>query len=497
MEEVKIKRRSEQLLKTYYYTKGYTFGRDGLFHSLQKAYPKTHPTKEEIAAWLKNQKLAQLYAQTRKGGTTNRFHPTTPWQSISFDLIDFVNKPAKGYAYILVMIDNFSRYMVTEPMKNKTAKVTAVAFRAIIDRINSQFKKPTILTGLTDDGSEFKADVILLMDKLGIRKIRTLGGNPQQNGLVERSNGKVKMLISKLQEINGGSWADHLEKATAIYNEQFNRGTGYSPSDSVLFTDKERQVELRKNVSDAYKPKVKGTFVPSVKFETGDKVRVKLNKGKLDKASTPNWSASLYTIQKIIPARGTMAEKYQIKEKDADLRYSRNDLQKVVGTPDAIPERPKKPTTRLQAVHNQLATGAFTRAKEKVKEALDRPPPKRLALRERAPPKVAKNMVSEANKNKKKKKQKNTSGVYKAERIVGSREKDGKLQYKVKWEGYKATTFTDASESLSASADIACSRAVSLPCPSLSPSSFLSFPLSLPPSCSLGDLILCFQAQNS
>ena len=192
--------------------------------------------------------------------------------------------------------------------------------------------------------------------------------------------------------------------------------------------------------------KVKGTFVPKVKFEAGDKVRVKPNKGKLDKASTPNWSASLYTIQKIIPARGTMAEKYQIKEKDADLRYSRNDLQKVVGTPDAIPERPKKPTTRLQAAQNQLATGAFTRAKEKAKEALDKPPPKRLALRERAPPEVAKNMVSGANKNKKKKKKKkkNTSGVYKAERIVGSREKDGKLQYKVKWEGYKATTFTDA-----------------------------------------------------
>ena len=134
-----------------------------------------------------------------------------------------------------------------------------------------------------------------------------------------------------------------------------------------------------------------------------------------------------------------MAEKYQIKEKDGDLRYSRNDLQKVIGTPDPIPERKKKPTTRLQIVQNQLATGAFTRAKEKVKEALDRPPPKRLALRERAPPKVAKKMVTEAKKKKKK-----NNGVFKAERIVGSREKDGKLQYKVRWEGYKAATFTDA-----------------------------------------------------
>ena len=183
-------------------------------------------------------------------------------------------------------------------------------------------------------------------------------------------------------------------------------------------------------------------FVPRIAFKEGDKVRVKLNKGKLDKASTPNWSASLYTIEKIIPSRGTMAEKYQIKEKDADLRYSRNDLQKVSGTPEEIPDRPKKPTTRLQVVQNKLETGAFTRAKEKIAEELKKPP-KRMALRDRASPANAKKMVAEQKKNKKKKGKQRT-GVYIVESILGSREKDEKLQYKVKWEGYKTATYTDA-----------------------------------------------------
>ena len=46
-----------------------TYGRDGLFELLKKKQPKSHPSKEEIELLLKQQKIAQLYAQTRKGGS--------------------------------------------------------------------------------------------------------------------------------------------------------------------------------------------------------------------------------------------------------------------------------------------------------------------------------------------------------------------------------------------------------------------------------------------
>ena len=90
--------------------------------------------------WLKQQKIAQLYAQTRKGGVTDTFKPTKPWYQMSMDLIDFTNKPGRsGMRYILVVIDNFSRYMMTLALTDKTAAKTAVGLRKVLDKVKSEF----------------------------------------------------------------------------------------------------------------------------------------------------------------------------------------------------------------------------------------------------------------------------------------------------------------------------------------------------------------------
>ena len=70
-----VSAKSQKTLKTYYYEKGFSYGRDGLFELLKKKQPKSHPSKEEIELWLKQQKIAQLYAQTRNGGVTDTFKP--------------------------------------------------------------------------------------------------------------------------------------------------------------------------------------------------------------------------------------------------------------------------------------------------------------------------------------------------------------------------------------------------------------------------------------
>ena len=57
-------------------------------------------------------------------------------------------------------------------------------------------------------------------------------------------------------------------------------------------------------------------------FDVGDRVRVKLNKGELDKSSTSNWSSTIYSVSNVIPRRGTIAEKYNVKGKDSDLKNS-------------------------------------------------------------------------------------------------------------------------------------------------------------------------------
>ena len=79
----------------------------------------------------------------------------------------------------------------------------------------------------------------------------------------------------------------------------------------------------------------------------------------------------MHSASKVIPRRNvnTIAEKYYVKGKDSDLKFSRNDLQLVEGDPTAVPKRIRV-TTRKMAADNELSKGAFTRCKaNKVKAA--------------------------------------------------------------------------------------------------------------------------------
>ena len=75
-----------------------------------------------------------------------------------------------------------------------------------------------------DDGSEFKGakyknqkGFIQVLKDNGIERRLILGGNPQQNGMVERANGKLKMILAKNKQIKGGTWTSNLEKATDVH----------------------------------------------------------------------------------------------------------------------------------------------------------------------------------------------------------------------------------------------------------------------------------------
>ena len=229
-------------------------------------------------------------------------------------------------------------------MRDKTAKTTAKHLASILDEIGKKFGNPEITKIITDDGSEFKGDVSTLLKKRGIGIQRALGGNPQQNGLVERANGKVKQLIGKTITVKGGSWHSHLNSAVGVYNRQYIRATKYAPEDAVRL-DKLGQEQVKNNVSVAYtlsdeKKKRFGIF--EKKFEVGDRVRVKLNKGKLDKSSVPNWSSETYKVVDVIRKQGTRAERYKVNKKGTeDKNYTRNDLLKVVG--DIEKQEVKKP----------------------------------------------------------------------------------------------------------------------------------------------------------
>ena len=66
-----------------------------------------------------------------------------------------------------------------------------------------------------------------------------------------------------------------------------------------------------------------------------------MNKGKLDKSSTPNWSSSIYSVSKVIPRRKRWRRSILSRGRTvtSSLVISRNDLQIVEGEPNEVPKR--------------------------------------------------------------------------------------------------------------------------------------------------------------
>ena len=72
------------------------------------------------------------------------------WSLDLLDLIEYGSKNNRGYRFILVVIDTFSKFAWTVPLKNKYAQTITTEFSNVITKSK---RKPKLIE--TDDGKEF------------------------------------------------------------------------------------------------------------------------------------------------------------------------------------------------------------------------------------------------------------------------------------------------------------------------------------------------------
>ena len=81
--------------------------------------PQLNTGRDHVEECLNKQELHQLYKIPRKSKDVNNFTPIKPFRSLLTDLFDFPNKQRKQYRYILTVMGNFSRYLWSEPLRDK------------------------------------------------------------------------------------------------------------------------------------------------------------------------------------------------------------------------------------------------------------------------------------------------------------------------------------------------------------------------------------------
>ena len=233
--------------------------------------------------------INEIYSKPpKKNYVTNKtdvYHIDDIWSLDILDLKDYGQENNRGYRYVLVTIDNFSKFGRTIPLKNKNAQTIKDSFENILT--NSK-RKPNLIE--TDRGKEFYNNIF--QDFLNKNNIKLYSRNSSYGAVfAERFNRTIRDLLKKIVfEQGDAKWIDTLPTITKQYNNRIHSSTKLSPKDASL---KKNEGYVYKNLLDKRK-KVKP------KFQINDLVRTADLKKTFSKGDTTNWSYKLYKITEII-----------------------------------------------------------------------------------------------------------------------------------------------------------------------------------------------------
>ena len=227
-------------------------------------------------------KPPKKYYATNK---TKVYHIDDIWSLDILDLKDYGPKNNRGYRYVLVNIDNFSKYGWTVPLQNKNAQTIKDSFENIL--ISSKRKTNLIES---DRGKEFYNNIF--QDFLNKNNIKLYSRNSSYGAVfAEKFNRTIRDLLKKIVFEHGdANWIDVLETITKQYNNRRHSSTKLTPT----------QGSLRKNEGFVYKNLLDKRKKVTPKFQINDLVRTADLRKTFSKGDTTNWSYILYKITEII-----------------------------------------------------------------------------------------------------------------------------------------------------------------------------------------------------
>lgn len=202
------------------------------------------------------------------------------------DLIDMssYSPQNKGYRYILILIDVYSKYAWARPLKSKTGKEVAQA----MDNILMSLKRvPKFLH--TDKGTEYYNHHF--KDLLKKYKLKHYSVHSTMKACIaERFIRTFKTNMFREFSARGSyTWLNLLQTLIDKYNNTVHSTIKMKPkdvADNSLLLSTYRQGDI---------------CIKNPKLKTGDFVRVSKHKTAFKKGYLPNWSTEIFKVDRVRP----------------------------------------------------------------------------------------------------------------------------------------------------------------------------------------------------
>ena len=151
---------------------------------------------------------------------------------ISMDPKGPINPTSHNKSYIHVIIDAFSHFLVTVPIKSNNAKT---AVKTFLHHWNIKFGPPIYL--VTDRGSEYvNKEIAHLCTLMGIRHCPRSAYSPWANGLVEVQNRNLGSYLRMFLHDTPEDWAFQVHMYAYAHNSHPLSDLNISPQEIVFHT---------------------------------------------------------------------------------------------------------------------------------------------------------------------------------------------------------------------------------------------------------------------
>ena len=274
-----------------------------------------------VQEFLMGEETYSHHKPVRKKFTTNSIVSEAPDHMWQADLADMRNYSTYngGIKYILFVIDVYSRFLWTIPIKDKKAETIA---RAIVELFYDTSRVPGFL--VTDSGGEFKGRAVQELFKtfnVGYFNLYSM----HKAAIVERVQRTIKERLHRyFTRNNTYKYIDILQDLTKSYNRTVHRSIRCTPSEKL----EEESFSTHSEDTNTYNPK-------NSRYWIGDYVKISRDPARIfRKGYEVGWSVEIFTIAKVVE-RGRVVM-YRVKDLGGELikgSFYEHELQRVLPGP--------------------------------------------------------------------------------------------------------------------------------------------------------------------
>ena len=205
-------------------------GQTRLHRRLQRSYYWPHMAADVSATVREWTPCAENRLRLLRNASEMKLFPaTTPLDSVAIDILGPLPKSSRGFLFMFVISDRFTKLTQVVPLK----RITAYDVAAFVEHWVFKYGAPATL--LFDNGSKFLAHVFRrVCNILQVHNIFTTTYHPQTNGQVERFNRTHAAMLRCYVEDNPRLWCLYAPALCYAYNISEQSTTGTTPFELVL-----------------------------------------------------------------------------------------------------------------------------------------------------------------------------------------------------------------------------------------------------------------------